>query len=79
MIRLSLVAGAKLATSVDPWGAPTGSTTQSLSKNVDPWAPSQSSSVATKATVDPWGPAAANKPISTSGKRLFTFDILSSK
>ncbi|XP_037766388.1 epsin-2 isoform X3 [Chelonia mydas] len=63
--------GAKLATSVDPWGAPTGSTTQSLSKNVDPWAPSQSSSVATKATVDPWGPAAANKPISTSGSTSF--------
>ncbi|XP_073217886.1 epsin-2 isoform X2 [Lepidochelys kempii] len=60
--------GAKLATSVDPWGAPTGSTTQSLSKNVDPWAPSQSFSVATKATVDPWGPAAANKPISTSAE-----------
>ncbi|KAM9125004.1 epsin-2 isoform 3-T4 [Pangshura tecta] len=60
--------GAKPATSVDPWGAPTGSTTQSLSKNVDPWAPSQSSSVATKATVDPWGPAAANKPISTSAE-----------
>ncbi|XP_073217887.1 epsin-2 isoform X3 [Lepidochelys kempii] len=63
--------GAKLATSVDPWGAPTGSTTQSLSKNVDPWAPSQSFSVATKATVDPWGPAAANKPISTSGSTSF--------
>ncbi|XP_023958190.1 epsin-2 isoform X2 [Terrapene carolina triunguis] len=67
--------GAKPATSVDPWGAPTGSTTQSLSKNVDPWAPSQSSSVATKATVDPWGPAAANKPISTSGST--SFDLFS--
>uniref|UniRef100_A0A8C0J9S3 Epsin 2 n=1 Tax=Chelonoidis abingdonii TaxID=106734 RepID=A0A8C0J9S3_CHEAB len=63
--------GAKPATSVDPWGAPTGSATQSLSKNVDPWAPSQSSSVETKATVDPWGPAAANKPISTSGSTSF--------
>ncbi|XP_038275950.1 epsin-2 isoform X2 [Dermochelys coriacea] len=67
--------GAKLATSVDPWGAPAGSTTQSLSKNVDPWAPSQLSSVATKATVDPWGPAAANKPISTSGST--SFDLFS--
>ncbi|XP_050823228.1 epsin-2 isoform X2 [Gopherus flavomarginatus] len=67
--------GAKPATSVDPWGAPTGSATQSLSKNVDPWAPSQSSSVATKATVDPWGPAAANKPISTSGST--SFDLFS--
>uniref|UniRef100_A0A8C8RNZ4 Epsin 2 n=1 Tax=Pelusios castaneus TaxID=367368 RepID=A0A8C8RNZ4_9SAUR len=63
-------AGAKPAASADPWGGPTGSTTQSLSKNADPWVPSQSSSVATKATVDPWGPASANKPISTSGKRL---------
>ncbi|XP_053897872.1 epsin-2 isoform X2 [Malaclemys terrapin pileata] len=67
--------GAKPATSVDPWGVPPGSTTQSLSKNVDPWAPSQSSSVATKATVDPWGPAAANKPISTSGST--SFDLFS--
>ncbi|KAM7151610.1 epsin-2 isoform 2-T4 [Macrochelys suwanniensis] len=67
--------GAKPATSVDPWGAPTGSATQSLSKNVDPWAPSQSSSVATKATVDPWGPAAANKAISTSGST--SFDLFS--
>uniref|UniRef100_A0A8C3TAT0 Epsin 2 n=1 Tax=Chelydra serpentina TaxID=8475 RepID=A0A8C3TAT0_CHESE len=67
--------GAKPATPVDPWGAPTGSATQSLAKNVDPWAPSQSSSVATKATVDPWGPAAANKAISTSGST--SFDLFS--
>nr|XP_025036724.1 epsin-2 isoform X2 [Pelodiscus sinensis] len=67
--------GAKPAASVDPWGAPTGSTTQSLSKNVDPWASSQSSSVATKATVDPWGPAPGNKTLSTSGST--SFDLFS--
>lgn len=66
----SLAPGAKPAASADPWGAPAGSTAQPLPKNVDPWAPSQSSSVAAKATADPWGPAPANKPVSTSGKRL---------
>ncbi|XP_067390419.1 epsin-2 isoform X2 [Emydura macquarii macquarii] len=67
--------GAKPAASADPWGAPAGSTTQSVSKNADPWVPSQSSSVATKATIDPWGPAPANKPISTSGST--SFDLFS--
>ncbi|XP_030337787.1 epsin-2 isoform X2 [Strigops habroptila] len=60
--------GAKPAASVDPWAAPTGSTAQTLSKNVDPWAPAQPSSTAAKASVDPWGPAPANKPLSASAE-----------
>ncbi|XP_010001854.1 PREDICTED: epsin-2 isoform X3 [Chaetura pelagica] len=62
--------GAKPAASVDPWAAPApaGSTTQTLSKNVDPWAPAQPSSTAAKSSVDPWGPAPANKPLSASAE-----------
>ncbi|XP_049691433.1 epsin-2 isoform X3 [Haliaeetus albicilla] len=67
--------GAKPAASVDPWAAPAGSTAQSLSKNVDPWAPAQPSSTAAKPSVDPWGPAPANKPLSTSGST--SFDLFS--
>ncbi|XP_027325060.1 epsin-2 isoform X4 [Anas acuta] len=67
--------GAKPAASVDPWAAPAGSATQSLSKNVDPWAPAQPSSTAAKSSVDPWGPAPANKPLSTSGST--SFDLFS--
>ncbi|NXN11883.1 EPN2 protein, partial [Indicator maculatus] len=68
--------GAKPAAPVDPWAAPAGSTTaQSLSKNVDPWAPAQPSSTAAKSPVDPWGPAPANKPLSTSGST--SFDLFS--
>ncbi|KAM6423833.1 epsin-2 isoform 1-T1 [Liasis olivaceus] len=68
--------GAKPATSVDPWGAPAASSAaQPLPKNVDPWAPSQPSSVATKAAMGPWGPAPVNKPISASGSK--SFDLFS--
>ncbi|XP_065540805.1 epsin-2 isoform X3 [Lathamus discolor] len=67
--------GAKPAASVDPWAAPTASTAQTLSKNVDPWAPAQPSSTAAKSSVDPWGPAPANKPLSTSGST--SFDLFS--
>ncbi|XP_063171026.1 epsin-2 [Candoia aspera] len=68
--------GAKPATSVDPWGAPEASSAaQPLPKNADPWAPSQPSSMATKAAVDPWGPAPVNKPISASGSK--SFDLFS--
>ncbi|KAM6077765.1 epsin-2 isoform 4-T5 [Theristicus caerulescens] len=67
--------GAKPAASVDPWAAPAGSTAQSLSKNVDPWAPAQPSSTAAKSSVDPWGPAPANKPLSASGST--SFDLFS--
>ncbi|XP_035195617.1 epsin-2 isoform X3 [Oxyura jamaicensis] len=67
--------GAKPAASVDPWAAPAGSATQSLPKNVDPWAPAQPSSTAAKPSVDPWGPAPANKPLSTSGST--SFDLFS--
>ncbi|XP_042294498.1 epsin-2 isoform X2 [Sceloporus undulatus] len=66
--------GAKPASSIDPWGAPgASSAAQPLPKNVDPWAPSQPPSVASKA--DPWGPAPPNKPISASGSK--SFDLFS--
>lgn len=71
MLLLAFFAGAKPAASVDPWAAPAGSATQTLSKNVDPWAPAQPASTAAKSSVDPWGPAPANKPLSTSGEKLF--------
>ncbi|XP_070617554.1 epsin-2 isoform X2 [Erythrolamprus reginae] len=68
--------GAKPAASLDPWGAPaTSSAAQPLPESADPWAPSQPSSVATKAAVDPWGPAPVNKPISASGSK--SFDLFS--
>ncbi|KAM9013383.1 epsin-2 isoform 2-T3 [Ara ararauna] len=60
--------GAEPAASVDPWAAPTASTAQTLSKNVDPWAPAQPPSTAAKSSVDPWGPAPANKPLATSAE-----------
>lgn len=71
LLAFFFLAGAKPAASVDPWAAPAGSATQSLSKNVDPWAPAQPSSTAAKPSVDPWGPVPANKPLSTSGEKLF--------
>ncbi|KAH0632045.1 hypothetical protein JD844_020075 [Phrynosoma platyrhinos] len=66
--------GPKPVISVDPWGTPgVSSATQPLPKNVDPWAPSQPPSGASKA--DPWGPAPPNKPISASGSK--SFDLFS--
>nr|XP_034986889.1 epsin-2 isoform X1 [Zootoca vivipara]XP_034986890.1 epsin-2 isoform X1 [Zootoca vivipara]XP_034986891.1 epsin-2 isoform X1 [Zootoca vivipara] len=68
--------GAKPAASADPWGAPAvPSAAQPVPKNVDPWGPSQPSSVATKAAVDPWGAVPANKPLSASGSK--SFDLFS--
>uniref|UniRef100_A0A8D0GHH7 Epsin 2 n=1 Tax=Sphenodon punctatus TaxID=8508 RepID=A0A8D0GHH7_SPHPU len=67
--------GAKPAASVDPWGASGGKATQSLSKNVDPWAPTQSSSAAAKPGAGPWGPGPASKSVSTSGST--SFDLFS--
>nr|XP_033819622.1 epsin-2 isoform X1 [Geotrypetes seraphini] len=47
--------GAKTTASADPWGTTDGSTTQSISKNADPWAPSPTSA-------DPWGSKRATVP-----------------
>ncbi|XP_057356788.1 epsin-2 isoform X5 [Manis pentadactyla] len=67
--------GAKPAASVDPWGVPTGASTQPVSKSSDPWsAPPQPASGAGK-TADAWAAAsaAASKPVPASG----AFDLFS--
>ncbi|CAH2307348.1 epsin-2 isoform X2 [Pelobates cultripes] len=53
-------AGRKAAAPNDPWGNNPTSSIQSLPKNTDPWAPSQSAAAA-NATADPWGPTQAIK------------------
>ncbi|XP_077172264.1 epsin-2 [Paroedura picta] len=69
--------GAKPAASVDPWGSPAAlPPPQPLSKNADPWASSQPTSLAAKATADPWGPASASKSFPTAGSK--SFDLFSS-
>lgn len=56
--------GTKPAASVDPWGVPTTASTQSVSKNPDPWATSQQPASNAGKTADAWGAA---KPSSASG------------
>lgn len=60
--------GAKPAASVDPWGAPSGASSHSVSKSSDPWAAPQQ-----PASSDAWAAASATKPVPTSG----TFDLFS--
>lgn len=60
--------GAKPAASVDPWGAPSGANSHSVSKSSDPWAAPQQ-----PASSDAWATASATKPVPTSG----TFDLFS--
>ncbi|XP_003912494.1 epsin-2 isoform X2 [Papio anubis] len=60
--------GTKPAASVDPWGVPTGASTQSVPKNSDPWAASQQpASSAGKTASDAWGAVSSTKPVSASG------------
>ncbi|XP_032125062.1 epsin-2 isoform X1 [Sapajus apella] len=60
--------GTKPAASVDPWGAPTGASTQSVPKSSDPWAASQQpASSAGKTASDAWGAVCTTKPVSVSG------------
>lgn len=60
--------GTKPAASVDPWGVPTGASTQSVPKNSDPWAASQQpASNAGKTASDAWGAVSSTKPVSASG------------
>ncbi|XP_011810402.1 PREDICTED: epsin-2 [Colobus angolensis palliatus] len=60
--------GTKPAASVDPWGVPTGASTQSVPKNSDPWAASQQpASSAGKTASDAWGAVSTTKPVSASG------------
>ncbi|XP_030068477.1 epsin-2 isoform X2 [Microcaecilia unicolor] len=59
--------GAKTTASADPWGTADGSTTQSTSKNTDPWV-SSPTSAGIKVAVDPWGSKVATMPgVSTGG------------
>ncbi|XP_004042173.1 epsin-2 isoform X3 [Gorilla gorilla gorilla] len=60
--------GTKPAASIDPWGVPTGASTQSVPKNSDPWAASQQpASSAGKRASDAWGAVSTTKPVSVSG------------
>ncbi|XP_058139351.1 epsin-2 isoform X1 [Dasypus novemcinctus] len=59
--------GAKPATPVDPWGVPTGASTQAALQSSDPWAAPQPAPGAGKAVSDAWGCAPATKPLSASG------------
>ncbi|XP_059938630.1 epsin-2 isoform X1 [Mesoplodon densirostris] len=66
-------AGAKTATSVDPWGVPTGAGTRSVPKGSDPWAAPQQPAPSAGKAADPWAAASAAKPASPSG----AFDLFS--
>ncbi|XP_010338210.3 epsin-2 isoform X2 [Saimiri boliviensis] len=60
--------GTKPAASIDPWGAPTGTSTQSVPKSSDPWAASQQpASSAGKTASDAWGAVSTPKPVPASG------------
>nr|XP_039332709.1 epsin-2 isoform X1 [Saimiri boliviensis boliviensis]XP_039332710.1 epsin-2 isoform X1 [Saimiri boliviensis boliviensis]XP_039332711.1 epsin-2 isoform X1 [Saimiri boliviensis boliviensis] len=60
--------GTKPAASIDPWGAPTGTSTQSVPKSSDPWAVSQQpASSAGKTASDAWGAVSTPKPVPASG------------
>ncbi|XP_058284868.1 epsin-2 isoform X2 [Hylobates moloch] len=66
--------GTKPAASIDPWGVPTGASTQSVPKNSDPWAASQQpASSAGKTASDAWGAVSTTKPVSASG----SFEVFS--
>ncbi|XP_011932549.1 PREDICTED: epsin-2 isoform X2 [Cercocebus atys] len=63
--------GTKPAASVDPWGVPTGASTQSVPKNSDPWAASQQpASGAGKTASDAWGAVSSTKPVSASAESV---------
>uniref|UniRef100_A0A8C6CAI1 Epsin 2 n=1 Tax=Monodon monoceros TaxID=40151 RepID=A0A8C6CAI1_MONMO len=65
--------GAKPATSVDPWGLPTGAGTRSVPKGSDPWAAPQQPAPSAGKAADPWAAGSAAKPASPSG----AFDLFS--
>ncbi|XP_059764381.1 epsin-2 isoform X1 [Balaenoptera ricei] len=64
---------AKPATSVDPWGVPTGAGTHSVPRGSDPWAAPQQPAPSAGKAADPWAAASAAKPASPSG----AFDLFS--
>lgn len=66
--RPRLPTGAKPATSVDPWGVPTGAGARSVPKGSDPWAAPQQPAPSAGKAADPWAAASAAKPASPSGE-----------
>ena len=71
-----LSTGAKPATSVDPWGPPSGASTHSAPKGSDPWAAPQQPAPSTGKAADPWAAALAAKPVSSSGETPFLVPLL---
>lgn len=64
---LIYLAGTKPSANSDPWGTSSASTTQSLPKKPDPWAPPQGAGGA-NSTADPWGPAPVVKTSTSTGR-----------
>ncbi|XP_072273564.1 epsin-2 isoform X3 [Pyxicephalus adspersus] len=62
--------GTKTSATPDPWGSSTVSSTQSLPKSQDPWAPSAATGAA-NSTADPWGAAPATKSSTSTGGSSF--------
>ncbi|XP_073492499.1 epsin-2 isoform X2 [Aquarana catesbeiana] len=66
--------GTKTSATSDPWGSSKVSSTQSLPKSQDPWAPSPAMGAANP-TADPWGPATKSNT-STGGPSFDPFSNL---
>ncbi|XP_070251423.1 epsin-2 isoform X3 [Myotis yumanensis] len=66
-------AGAKPASSVDPWGVPPGASTHSSSTSSDSWAAPQQPAHGAERAADAWAAASAAKPAVASG----AFDLFS--
>lgn len=67
--------GTKPSANSDPWGTSSASTTQSLPKKPDPWAPPQGAGAA-NSTADPWGPAPVVKTSTSTGSSFDPFSNL---
>ncbi|XP_073414564.1 epsin-2 isoform X3 [Dendrobates tinctorius] len=63
-------AGTKPSGNSDPWGQSSATTTKSLPKNQDPWAPPLAAGTA-NSTADPWGPAPGVKTSKSTGSSSF--------
>ncbi|XP_077130494.1 epsin-2 isoform X1 [Ranitomeya variabilis] len=62
--------GTKPSANSDPWGPSSATTTKSLPKSQDPWAPPQAAGSA-NSTADPWGPAPGVKTSKSTGSSSF--------
>ncbi|KAM4024159.1 epsin-2 isoform 3-T5 [Anomaloglossus baeobatrachus] len=63
-------AGTKPSANSDPWGPSSATTTKSLPKKQDPWAPPPAAGAA-NSTADPWGPAPGVKTSASTGSSSF--------